>query len=135
MVDPIVRFSVLFYILYFFVSVTLVVASLALRYVRKIASLTEQRVTELREEQERLRYFYDEKYKSLESELESERQERMEAQKNQEQEREQRLEAQHQAEQAKQEAMKEATLQLRGQMDLYLKELDGDGRRDIHSAK
>src|ERR687886_2116748 len=103
MVDPIVRFSVLFYILYFFVSVTLVVASLALRYVRKIASLTEQRVTELREEQERLRYFYDEKYKSLESELESERQERMEAQKNQEQEREQRLEAQHQAEQAKQE--------------------------------
>ena len=135
MVDPIVRFSVLFYILYFFVSVTLVVASLALRYVRKIASLTEQRVTELREEQERLRYFYDEKYKSLESELESERQERMEAQKNQEQEREQRLEAQHQAEQAKQEAMKEATLQLRGQMDLYLKELDGDGRRDIYSAK
>ena len=134
MMDP-TKVGVLFFILYFFLVITLVVASLALRHVRKIASLTEERIMELREEQERLRFFYNEKYKSLERELESERHERMEAQKNQEQEHEQRLEAQRQAEQAKQEAMQEAALQLRGQMDLYLKELDGDGRHDVRRAK
>jgi NhaP-type Na+/H+ and K+/H+ antiporter len=44
--DPI-RVGMLFFILYFFLVVTLVVAGLALRHVRKIASLTEERITEL----------------------------------------------------------------------------------------
>jgi biopolymer transport protein ExbB/TolQ len=134
MMDPI-KIGVLFFILYFFLVVTLVVAGLALGHVRKIASLTEEHIGELREEQERLQFFYYEKHKSLEEELERERQERVEAQKNLEQEHQQRLEAQLQAEQAKQEAMREATLQLREQMDLYLKELDEDGRRDIRRVK
>jgi F0F1-type ATP synthase membrane subunit b/b' len=112
-----------------------VVAGLALGHVRKIASLTEEHIGELREEQERLQFFYHEKHKSLEEELERERQERVEAQKNLEQEHQQRLEAQLQAEQAKQEAIREATLQLHEQMDLYLKELDEDGRRDIRRVK
>ncbi len=132
--DPI-KVGVLFFILYFFLVVTLVVAGLALRHVRKIASLTEERITELREEQERLQFFYHEKHKSLEGELERERQERLKAQETQEQEHQQRLEAQRQAEQAKQEATREATLQLRERMDQYLKELDEDGRRDIRRVK
>ena len=132
--DPI-RVGVLFFILYFFLVVTLVVAGLALRHVRKIASLTEERVTELREEQERLQSFYQEKHKSLEGELERERQERSEAQKNLEQERQQRLEALQKAESAKQEAMREATLQLRTWVDHDLAQLDEDGRRDARRAK
>ena len=134
MMDPI-KIGVLFFILYFFLVVTLVVAGLALRHVRKIASLTEEHIGELREEQERLQFFYHEKHKSLEEELERERQECVEAHKNLEQEHQQRLEAQRQAEQAKQEAMREVTLQLREQMDLYLKELDEDGRHDIRRVK
>ena len=128
--DPIMV-GMLFYILYFFLAVTLVVAALCLRHVRKIASLTEERITELREKQERLEFFYQEKHKSLEGELERERQERLEAQKNLEQEHQQRVEAVRQAEQAKKEAMREATLQLRELVDHDLKELDGDGLRDI----
>ncbi len=125
--DPI-RVSVLFFILYFLLAVTLVVAVLALRHVRKIASLTEERITELREQQERLLFFYQEKHKSLEGELERERQERSEAQKNLEQERQQRLEALQKAESAKQEAMREATLQLREWMDHDLAKLNEDGQ-------
>src|SRR4028118_32971 len=131
--DPI-RVGMLFFILYFFLVVTLVVAGLALRHVRKIASLTEERITVLREEQERLQSFYQEKHKSLEGELERERQERSEAQKNLEQERQQRLEALQKAESARQEAMREATLQLREWMDHDLAELDADGRRDARGA-
>ncbi len=125
----------LFFILYFFLVVTLVVAGLALRHVRKIASLTEERTTELREEQERLQSFYQEKHKSLEGELERERQKHSEAQKNLEQERQQRLEALQKAESAKQEAMREATLQLREWMDHDLAKLDEDGQRDDRRAK
>ncbi len=124
----------LFFILYFFLVVTLVVAGLGLRHVRKIASLTEERITELREEQERLQSFYQEKHKNLEGELERERQERSEAQKNLEQERQQRLEALQKAEGAKQEAMREATLQLREWMDHDLGELDEDGQREDRRA-
>ena len=132
--DPI-RVGMLFFILYFFLVVTLVVAGLALRHVRKIASLTEERITGLREEQERLQSFYQEKHKNLEGELERERQERSEAQKNLEQERQQRLEALQKAEGAKQEAMRDATLQLREWMDHDLAELDEDGQRDDRRAK
>ena len=132
--DPI-RVGMLFFILYFFLVVTLVVAVLALRHVRKIASLTEERITVLREEQARLQSFYQEKQKSLEGELERERQERSEAQKNLEQERQQRLEALQKAEGAKQEAMREAALQLREWMDHELAELDEDGQRDERRAK
>ena len=132
--DPI-RVGMLFFILYFFLVVTLVVAGLALRHVRKIASLTEERITELREEQERLQSFYQEKHKSLEGELERERQKHSEAQKNLEQERQQRLEALQKAESAKQEAMREATLQLRKWMDHDLAELDEDGQRDDRRVK
>ena len=132
--DPI-RVGVLFFILYFFLVVTLVVAGLALRHVRKIASLTEERIMELREEQERLQSFYQEKHKNLEGELERERQERSEAQKNLEQERQRRLEALQKAEGAKQEAMREATLQLREWMDHELAELGEDGQRDERRAK
>ena len=134
MMDPI-RVGMLFFILYFFLVVTLVVAGLALRHVRKIASLTEERITGLREEQERLQSFYQEKHKSLEGELERERQERSEAQKDLEQERQQRLEALQKAESAKQDAMREATLQLREWMDHDLAELDEDGQRDDRRAK
>ena len=130
--DPI-RVGLLFFILYFFLVVTLVVAGLALRHVRKIASLTEERITELREEQERLQSFYLEK--RLEGELERERQARSEAQKDLEQERQQRLEALQKAEGAKQEAMREATLQLRTWVDHDLAQLDEDGRRDARRAK
>lgn len=132
--DPI-RIGALFFILYFFLAATLVVAVLALRHVRKIASLTEERITELREEQERLQVFYHEKHKSLEGELERERQERLEVQKTLEQEQQQRLEALRQAEQAKQDASREAMLQLRERMDQYLTELDEDGRRDLRRVK
>ena len=126
--DPI-RVGMLFFILYFFLVVTLVVAGLALRHMRKIASLTEERITELREEQERLQSFYQEKHKSLEGELERERQKCLEAQKNLEQEHQQRLEALQKAESAKQEAMREAPLQLREWIDHDLAELDKDGQR------
>ena len=132
--DPI-KVGMLFFILYFFLVVTLVVAGLALRHVRKIASQTEERITELREEQERLQSFYQEKHKSLEGELERERQKRSEAQKNLEQERQQRLEALQKAESAKQDAMREAALQLREWMDQDLAELDEDGQRDERRAK
>ena len=132
--DP-VRVGMLFFILYFFLVVTLVVAGLALRHVRKIASLTEERITELREEQERLQSFYQEKHKSLEEELERERQKHSEAQKELEQEHQQRLEALQKAEGAKQEAMREATLQLREWMDHDLAELHEDGQRDDRRAK
>ena len=125
----------LFFILYFFLVVTLVVAGLALRHVRKIASLTEERITELREEQERLQSFYQEKHKSLEGELERERQKHSEAQKNLEQERQQRLEALQKAEHAEQEAKRKATLLLRERMDHYLEELDEDGQRYDRRAK
>ena len=132
--DP-TRVGILFFILYFFLVVTLVVAGLALRHVRKIASLTEERITELREEQERLQSFYQEKHKSLEAELERERQKRSEAQKNLDQERQQRLEALQKAESAKQVAMREATLQIRKWMDHDLAELDEDGQRDDRRVK
>jgi biopolymer transport protein ExbB/TolQ len=132
--DPI-RVGMLFFILYFFLVVTLVVAGLALRHMRKIASLTEERITELREAQERIESFYQEKHNRLEGELERERQERSEAQKNLEQERQQRLEALQQAEGAKQEAMREATLQLREWMDHDLAKLDEDGQRDDRRVK
>ena len=125
--DPF-RVGMLFFILYFFLVVTLVVAGLALRHVRKIASLTEERIKELREAQERLESFYQEKHNRLEEELEQERQKHSEAQKNLEQERQQRLEALQQAEGAKQEAMREATLQLRKWMDHDLAKLDEDGQ-------
>ena len=134
MMDPI-KIGVLFFILYFFLVVTLVVAGLALRHVRKIASLTEEHIGELREEQERLQFFYHEKHKSLEEELERERQGHLEAQKNLEQERQQRLEALQKAESAKQEAMREATLQIREWMDHDLAELDEDGQRDDRRVK
>ena len=132
--DPI-RIGVLFFILYFFLVVTLVVAGFALRPMRKIASLTEERITELRVERERLQFFYHEKYKTLEGELERERQERLEAQKNLEQEHQQRVEAVRQAEQAKQEAMRDATLQLRELVDHDLKELGEDGLRGIRTGE
>ncbi len=132
--DPI-RVGMLFFILYFFLVVTLVLAGLALRHVRKIASLTEERITELREEQERLQSFYQEKHKNLEGELERERQERAEAQKNLEQERQQRLEALQKAESAKQDAMREAALQLREWMDHDLAKLHEDGQREDRRAK
>ena len=132
--DPI-RVGMLFFILYFFLVVTLVVAGLALRHVRKIASLTEERITELREAQERLEAFYQEKHNSLEGELERERQKCSEAQKELEQERQQRLEALQKAEGAKQEAMREATLQISKWMDRDLGKLDENGQRDGHKVK
>ena len=132
--DPI-KVGMLFFILYFFLVVILVVAGLALRHVRKIASLTEERITELRVEQERLQFFYQEKHKTLEGELERDLQERLEAQKKLEQEQKQRVEAVRQAEQAKQEAMREATLQLRELVDHDLKKLDEDGLRDIRRGE
>jgi biopolymer transport protein ExbB/TolQ len=123
------------------VQVTLMVAVIALpkalktaSVAEKIASLTEERITALREEQERVQSFYQEKHKSLEGELERERQERLEAQKDLEQERQQRLEALQKAESAEQEAMREATLQLRKWMEHYLVELDEDGQRDDRRA-
>jgi biopolymer transport protein ExbB/TolQ len=132
--DPI-RVGMLFFILYFFLVVTLVVAVLALRHVRKIASLTEEHITKLREEQECLQSFYQEKHKSLEGELERERQKCLKAQKNLEQEHQQHLEALQKAESAKQEAMREATLQLREWMDHDLAELAEDGQRDDRRTK
>ncbi len=132
--DPI-RVGMLFIILYFFLVLTLVVAGLALRHVRKIASLTEERITELREAQERLESFYQEMHNRLEGELEQERQKHSEAQKNLEQERQQRLEALQKAESAKQEAMREATLQIREWMDHNLAELGEDGQRDDRRVK
>src|SRR5919112_5037205 len=102
MIDPF-KIGMLFFILYFFLGVTLVVAALCLRHVRKIASLTEERITELRQEQEHLQFFYQEKYKGLEGDLERERQEHLEAQGKLAQDQ-QRLEALRQAEQANQEA-------------------------------
>src|ERR687889_699316 len=92
MIDPF-KIGMLFFILYFFLVVTLVVAALCLRYVRKIASLTEERITELRQEQERLQSFNQEKYKGLEEELERERQERSEAQGKLGQEQQQRYQS------------------------------------------
>ena len=111
------------------------VAALCLRHVRKIASLTEERITELRQEQEHLQFFYQEKYKGLEGDLERERQEHLEAQGKLAQEHQQRLEALRQAEQANQEARREATLQLREWVNHYLEELEEDGRHDIRRVK
>jgi TolA-binding protein len=74
------------------VLVTLVVAVLALRDVRKNASLAEERMTYLHEEQERLSFFR-EQHRRLEGELERERQECSRMQKEQERAHEQRLEA------------------------------------------
>ena len=141
MMDPF-KVGMLFFILYFFLVVTLVVAALCLRHVRKIASLTEERITELRQEQERLQFFYQEKYKNLEGELEREHRERLEAQGKLEQEHQQRREARqeaeqanHEAEHATQEAMREATLQLRDWVSHYLEELEEDGRNGIRRVK
>lgn len=134
MMDPF-KVGMLFFILYFFLGVTLVVAALCLRHVRKIASLTEERITELRQEQERLQFFYQEKYKSLEEELERQRQERLEAQGKLGREHQQREEALRQAEQANQEARREVTLQLREWVSHYLEELEEDGRHDIRRVK
>jgi hypothetical protein len=116
------------------VLVTLVVAVLALRDVRKNASLAEERMTYLHEEQERLSFFR-EQHRRLEGELERERQECSRMQKEQERAHEQRLEALQKAECAEQEATRKATLQLRERMDHYLEELDEDGRRDIRRVK
>ncbi len=116
------------------VIITLVVAVLALRDVRKIASLAEERIEYLHEEQERMK-FHRETHKRLEGELERERQERLRMQEELEHERRRRLEALQKAEHAEQEATKKATQQLRERMDQYLKELDEDGRRDIRRVK
>jgi len=123
------------FILYFILVVTLVVAALCLRHVRKIASTTEAHITELRQEQEHLQFFYQEKYKSLEGELERERQERLEVQGKLGQEHQQCEEAMRQAEQANQEARREATLQLREWVSHYLEELEENGRHDIRRVK
>lgn len=106
---------------------TLVVALLALRDVRKTASLAEERYTYLCEEQERLS-FYREQQQRLEGELERERQKRARVQEEVERAHNQRLEALQQAEVAEQEATRKATLQLRERMDHYLKELHDNGR-------
>jgi len=134
MMDPF-KVGMLFFILYFFLVVTLVVAALCLRHVRKIASLTEERITELRQEQERLQSFNQEKYKGLEEELQRERQERSEAQGKLGQEQQQRLEAQRQAEQANQEVRREVTLQMREWVNNYLKELEENGRHNGRGVK
>jgi septal ring factor EnvC (AmiA/AmiB activator) len=105
--------------------VTLVVAVLALRSSRSAVQLAEARNEYLREEQERLNQLRQQ-HKTLEEELVRERQERWSLQEQLNQEQGQRLEAQRRAEIAEQEALKQATQQLREQMDRYLKELEED---------
>ena len=101
----------------------LVVVVLTLRSVKSAVRLAEARNEYLREEQERLEQLR-EAHKVLEEELVRERQERWSLQEQLNQEQGQRLEAQRRAEQAEQEALKQATQQLREQMDHYLKELE-----------
>ena len=101
----------------------LVVVLLTLRSAKSAVRLAEARNEYLREEQERLEHLR-EAHKVLEEELVRERQERWSLQEQLNQEQGQRLEAQRRVEQAEQEALKQATQQLREQMDHYLKELE-----------
>ena len=101
----------------------LVVAVLTLRSAKSAVRLAEARNEYLREEQERLEHLR-EAHKVLQEELVRERQERWSLQEQLNQEQAQRLEAQRRAELAEQEALKQATQQLREQMDHYIKELE-----------
>ncbi len=105
--------------------VALVVTVLILRSARSAAQLAEARDEYLRQEQAWLDYLRNQN-KALEEELVRERQERLGLQEELNQEHGERLMALHRAEQAEQEALKQATQQLREQMDHYLKEL-GEG--------
>ena len=101
----------------------LVVVLLTLRSAKSAVRLAEVRNEYLREEQERLEHLR-EAHKVLQEELVRERQERWSLQEQLNQEQAQRLEAQRRAELAEQEALKQATQQLREQMDHYIKELE-----------
>jgi Tfp pilus assembly protein PilN len=101
----------------------LVVVLLTLRSAKSAVRLAEVRNEYLREEQERLEHLR-EAHKVLQEELVRERQERWSLQEQLNQEQGQRLEAQRRAELAEQEALKQATQQLREQMDHYIKELE-----------
>jgi uncharacterized membrane protein YhiD involved in acid resistance len=102
---------------------TLVVVLFTLRSAQNAVRLAELRNEYLREEQERLEHLR-EAHKVLQEELVRERQERWSLQEQLNQEQGQRLEAQRRAELAEQEALKQATQQLREQMDHYIKELE-----------
>ena len=114
--------------------VTLVVAALAFRSARRAARLTEERIEELREEQERLAYIREEQ-EARDEELKLVRLERAALQEELKSERQERLAAQKRAEQAEQEALKEATKRLWERMGLYLKELEGDESPELHRVK
>ena len=105
--------------------VTLCVAVLTLRSARSAVHLAEARNEYLREEQYRLAPLR-EQLKAQETELVRERQERWSLQEAVNQEQGERLEAQRRVEQAEQEALKQTTMQLREQMDHYLKKLEED---------
>ena len=104
---------------------TLVVVVLTLRSAQSAVQLAEARNEYLLEEQKRLDQLR-EQHKTLNEELERERQERWSLQEQLNQEQEERLEAERRAEQAEQEALREATQQLREQMDRYIQDLEED---------
>jgi hypothetical protein len=79
--------------------------------------------------------FMRQEHKSLQEELEREREELHNVQGALKRERQERLQAEHNAEVARQEALKEATQQLRQRMGTYLEELEGNGPPSIRRVK
>ena len=113
----------------FVVVVTLVVAVLALRHGRRIGELAEKLAEHQLEDRESF-----EVIRGLRQDLDWERQERQNLRGELDQERKERqraqqalVKAQQRAESAEQKAMRETTLQLRGRMDEYLKQLGEAG--------
>ncbi len=113
----------------FFVVVTLVVGVLVLRNTRRTSELAEKLAEHQLEDRESLEIIRGlrqgldwerQERKTLDEELNRERQEHLRAQQA-------LLKAQKRAENAEQKAMREATLQLRERMDNYLKELGEAG--------
>jgi biopolymer transport protein ExbB/TolQ len=113
----------------FVVVVTLIIAVLVLRNTRRTGELAEKLAEYQLEDRESF-----EVIRGLRQDLDWERQERQNLRGELDQERKERqraqqalLKAQQRAESAEQKAMREATLQLRGRMDEYLKELGEAG--------
>jgi biopolymer transport protein ExbB/TolQ len=98
--------------------ITLIVAVLTLRGVRRAGKLAENLAEHQIEAQERLELIRD-----LRQELDRERQECQRLHEELTQERQAHLQAQQRAEHAEQEALRTATQELRARMDDYLKEL------------
>jgi biopolymer transport protein ExbB/TolQ len=113
----------------FVVVVTLIIAVLVLRNTRRTGELAEKLAEYQLEDRESF-----EVIRGLRQDLDWERQERQNLRGELDQERKERqraqqalVKAQQRAESAEQKAMREATLQLRGRMDEYLKELGEAG--------